>query len=104
VAAGEAPGEAPGQASASADVNWERQDDKIVPIFSIGTTGVSIGTARVSGPKTEVAKVKAVAQVEAEFRNVLRAHIYVPVATISTKLDRVQGVSVSALIDYNLPL
>ena len=89
--------------AAAPEVDWERQEDKVVPIFSIGTPGVSIGAARVSGPKVEVSRVKAVAQVEVEFRNVLRAHIYVPVASISTKLDRVQGVSVSALIDYNLP-
>jgi hypothetical protein len=94
----------PAQTAASPAVDWERQDDKIVPIFSIGTPGVSIGAARVSGPKAEVGRVKAVAQIEAEWKNVLRARIYVPVASISAKLDRVQGVSVSALIDYNLPL
>ncbi|UCH36129.1 MAG: hypothetical protein JSV65_07175 [Armatimonadota bacterium] len=86
------------------EVNWEWQEDKIVPVFSIGTPGVSIGAARVSGPKVEVGKVKAVAQVEAEFRRAVRARIYIPVSSISTKPDRVQGVSVSALIDYNLPL
>jgi len=91
------------QPAASSGVDWERQDDKIVPIFSIGTPGVSIGAARVSGPKVEVGRVKAVAQIEAEWKNVLRARIYVPVSSISTKLERVQGVSVSALIDYNLP-
>jgi len=98
---GEVPRDAP--TAAASEVSWEAQDNKVVPIFSIGTPGISIGAARVSGPKVEVSRVKAVAQVEAEFQNVLRAHVFVPVSSISTKLDRVQGVSVSALIDYNMP-
>jgi hypothetical protein len=88
---------------AAGDVSWERQSDKIVPIFSIGTPGISIGAARVVGPSVEVGRVKAVAQVEAQFQDVVRAHIYIPVASISTKIDRVQGASVEALIDYNMP-
>ena len=89
--------------AATPDVSWERQEDTIVPIFSIGTPGVSIGAARVVGPAVEVGRVKAVAQVEAQFQEVVRAHIYIPVASISTRIDRVQGVSVEALIDYNMP-
>ena len=95
--------EAAAATAAAPEVNWEAQDNKVVPIFSIGTPGISIGAARVSGPKVEVSRVKAVAQVEVEFKNVLRAHVFIPVSSISTKLDRVQGVSVSALIDYNMP-
>jgi len=92
------------QDPAAPQVSWEAQEDKVVPVFSIGTPGISIGAARVSGPKVEVAKVKAVAQIEAEWKRVARARIYVPVASISIKPERVQGVSVNALIDYNLPL
>ena len=99
----DAPTEAAAATAAASEVNWEAQDNKVVPIFSIGTPGISIGAARVSGPKVEVSRVKAVAQVEVEFKNVLRAHVFIPVSSISTKLDRVQGVSVSALIDYNMP-
>jgi len=97
-------GETAPEAPVSPEVNWERQDEKVVPIFSIGTPGVSIGAARVVGPKVEVAKVKAVAQIEAEFKDVVRAHIYVPVSAISMRPQRVQGVSVSALIDYRMSL
>jgi hypothetical protein len=96
-------GEVAATAPVSPEVNWERQGDKIVPIFSIGTPGVSIGGARVVGPAVEIGKVKAVAQIEANFKNAVRAHIYVPVSSISTRPQRVQGVSVEALIDYNLP-
>lgn len=96
-------GETAPEAPVSPEVDWERQDDKIVPIFSIGTPGVSIGAARVVGPKVEVGKVKAVAQIEAEFKDVVRARIYVPVSAISLRPQRVQGVSVSALIDYRMP-
>jgi hypothetical protein len=104
---GEVPNDQPASAAepapASSEVSWDLQDNKVVPIFSIGTPGISIGAARVSGPKVEVGKVKAVAQIEAEFKNVLRAHVFIPVSSISTKPERVQGVSVSALIDYNMP-
>jgi len=98
---------APPQAAASAAdapaVDWESQETKDVPIFSIGTPGISLGLARVTGPRVEVARVKAVAQIEAEFKNILRARIFIPVSSISTKIDRVQGVSVAGLIDYNIP-
>jgi len=96
-------GETAPEAPVSPEVDWERQDDKIVPIFSIGTPGLSIGAARVVGPEVEVGKVKAVAQIEAEFKDVVRARIYVPVSSISVRPQRVQGVSVSALIDYRMP-
>ena len=96
-------GEVAAQAPVSPEVDWERQADKIVPIFSIGTPGVSIGAARVVGPGAQVGKVKAVAQVEAQFKDVVRAHIYIPVSSISTHPERVQGASVEALIDYNMP-
>jgi hypothetical protein len=96
-------GEVAAQAPVSPEVDWERQAAKIVPIFSIGTPGVSIGAARVVGPAAQVGKVKAVAQVEAQFQDVVRAHIYIPVSSISTHLERVQGASVEALIDYNMP-
>jgi len=97
-------GEVAAQAApVSPEVDWERQADKIVPIFSIGTPGVSIGAARVVGPAAQVGKVKAVAQVEAQFKDVVRAHIYIPVSSISTHPERVQGASVEALIDYNMP-
>ncbi len=97
-------GQVDAPAAAAPEVNWERQADKVVPIFSIGTPGVSIGAARVVGPAAEVGKVKAVAQIEAQFKDTLRAHIYVPVSSISTRPQRVQGVSVEALIDYNMPI
>ena len=91
------------EAASPDQVSWERQADKIVPIFSIGTPGVSIGAARVVGPSVQVGKVKAVAQVEVQFKEVVRGRVYIPVSSISTRLDRVQGTSVEALIDYNLP-
>jgi hypothetical protein len=84
-------------------VSWENQDTKDVPIFSIGTPGISLGLARVTGPTVQVGRVKAVAQLEAEFKNVLRARLFIPVSSISAKIDRVQGVSVAGLIDYNIP-
>jgi len=83
-------------------VDWTSQADKVVPIVSAGTPGVSIGAARVSGPEAQVRQVKAVAQLDATFRSVARIRIFVPVSSISTRLDRVQGVSVNALIDMRI--
>ena len=61
---------------------------KVVPIVSVGT-GKYIGA------------VKAVAQLEGEFNGTARANALIPMATTNvTNLSRVQGVGVSATIDF----
>ena len=73
---------------------------KVVPILS-GGTGKYIGAVQVVGPSGQVDKVKAVAQIEGEFNNIARAKALIPVATTDvTNLSRVQGVGVSAIIDF----
>ncbi|MDI9371279.1 MAG: hypothetical protein GX181_08695 [Synergistaceae bacterium] len=77
---------------------------KVVPIVSIGS-GTHIGAAQVAGPKGEpVGSTKAVAQVEASFRDRLRVKILVPIDSENPlqRFRRVQGVGVSAIIDYRL--
>ena len=59
------------------------------------------GAVQVVGPSGQVDKVKAVAQIEGEFNNIARAKALIPVATTDvTNLSRVQGVGVSAIIDF----
>ena len=73
---------------------------KVVPILS-GGTGKYIGAVQVVGPSGQVDKVKAVAQIEGEFNGIARAKALIPVATTDvTNLNRVQGVGVSAIIDF----
>lgn len=100
-----APPEAAGAAAplpAPKLADWTGTAQKWVPIFSLDNVGVSIGAAQVAGPKAQVAKVKAVAQLGLTFKSLARIYAYVPVASISAKLDRVQGVSVWAIGDIEL--
>lgn len=83
--------------------DWTGTAQKWVPIFSLEREGVRIGFAQVAGPTGQVEKVKGVAQLRLDFRNIGRIYAYIPVSTISvTKLDRVQGVSVWALADVKV--
>ena len=73
---------------------------KVVPIVSVGTVKY-IGAVQVIGPSAQVEKVKAVAQLEGEFNGIARANALIPMATTNvTNLSRVQGVGVSATIDF----
>jgi len=77
---------------------------RVVPILSVGN-GVHIGAGQVSGPAEQVARVQAVAQLEGEFfAGVVRANELVPIDSLDpTKgLRRVQGVGVSAILDFRL--
>lgn len=72
---------------------------KVVPIVSAGTSGY-IGAAQVTGPASEVERVKAVAQLEASFNSTIRVKGLVPIDSMNpTNASRIQGVGVSAIID-----
>ena len=100
-------GAAPAEGTAAVDsgewVPEEPYRDKIVPIISV-LEGIRIGAARVSGPESKVRTVKAVAQLETDFRDFLEIDVYVPITTEKPgkTIDRVQGVGVSALGDLRL--
>jgi len=81
---------------------WERPATKWVPIFSLENTGLYLGGAQIAGPSSQVAKVKGVAQLQLTFKGLARIRVYVPVSSISLKLDRVQGVAVWALGDIRV--
>lgn len=77
---------------------------KVVPIVSLGQ-GTRIGAAQVAGPRKDgVERVKAVASLEASFKGRFRIKILIPVDSTNPleRFVRVQGVGVSAVIDYRL--
>jgi hypothetical protein len=77
---------------------------KVVPILTFGQ-GAEAGACQVSGPAEEVNKVQLVLAVAATFDKGRRLNVQalVPSASLNPlKLDRVQKVGISAIIDYRL--
>jgi len=76
---------------------------KIVPIITVGSN-INIGAAQVQGAENDVNRCKAVAQFETDYKNVARIKILVPVQSegFIKNIDRVPGVSVSAIADVAL--
>ncbi|WP_337382735.1 hypothetical protein [Acidaminococcus timonensis] len=75
---------------------------KVVPIVSLGS-GSYIGAVQVVGPKAQVDKVKAVGQMEGSFVKVARVKAMIPIdATSISNINRVEGVGVSAIVDFKL--
>lgn len=84
---------------------WEhKQATKVVPIVSIGS-GAYAGAAQVIGDEEAVKEVEAVAQLELDLIGRARAKVLIPVDNVTfdvTKMKRVYGVGVSAVIDLRL--
>lgn len=76
---------------------------KIVPIITFGSS-INIGAAQVQGAENDVDRCKAVAQLETDYKDVARIKILVPVQSenVIKNIDRVPGVSVSAIADVAL--
>jgi hypothetical protein len=80
---------------------------KVVPILSAGQ-GVYAGAAQISGPKSQVDQVRAIAQIEGKTKigGEVRIKALIPVSTRDVKdqgkLTRIKGVGVSALLDLRL--
>ncbi|MDD4364329.1 MAG: hypothetical protein PHF19_01180 [Synergistales bacterium] len=76
---------------------------KVVPIVSVGS-GTRIGAAQVAGPKGVVDATKAVAQLDVSFQGRVGVKVLVPIDSENPlqRFKRVQGVGVSAIIDYRL--
>jgi hypothetical protein len=83
-----------------------REQTKVVPVLSLGVGQASyIGAAQVSGTKAVLQKVKAVAQLEADFNSVFRVKALVPIDSVNPIADgirRVSGVGVTAVIDIRI--
>ena len=77
---------------------------KVVPVLSAGSRG-AIGIVQVAGPRYQVEKVKAVAQLQTQVKalSTLQARILIPIDSSDLRsLRRVPGVGVSAIIDIKL--
>jgi len=81
--------------------DWTNATTKIVPIISAGTPGLQLGAAQVTGPKERVDTVKAVLELDLVFQKTARIMVFIPSTQIAS-LKRVQGVAVSALLQYRL--
>jgi len=75
---------------------------KVVPILSLGRGGY-VGAAQVVGNPENVARVKAVIQVEGKLGNV-RAQLLLPTVSdrASGSPDRAKGVGVSAVVEFKI--
>ena len=76
----------------------EQHEEKWVPLVST-LDGARLGVARVSGPRSRLRLVQAVARVETHWKDYLETDIYVPISTRvpGRTLTRVQGCAVTGL-------
>lgn len=75
---------------------------KVVPIVSMGNNAY-IGAAQITGPASEIERVKAVAQLEASFNGIARVKGLVPIDSMNpVGANRIQGVGISALVDLKI--
>ena len=77
---------------------------KVVTVLSAGSRG-AVGIVQVSGPREQVDKVKAVAQLQTQVRalSTIQARVLIPIDSNSLKdIRRVPGVGVSAIVDIKL--
>ncbi|MFA6448996.1 MAG: hypothetical protein WCX65_06005 [bacterium] len=76
---------------------------KVVPVIALGS-GTRVGFVQVSGPKNLVNKTKAVIQIETKLTiGKLDVEIFIPSDSANPlKFNRVEGIGVSALVDYRM--
>lgn len=79
------------------------ESTKVVPIVSFGS-GTKIGAAQVAGPDDAIRRTKAVARLDLSFQGKIGVNVLVPIDSENPleRFRRVQGVGVSAIIDYRL--
>lgn len=89
--------------AAQVDDLYPELKKKLVPILTFGSS-LNIGVAQVQGEERDVDRCKAVAQLETDYKDAARIKILVPVQTenVIKHIDRVPGVSVSAIADFAL--
>jgi hypothetical protein len=79
---------------------------KVVPIISGGLNSrKAIGAAQVMGPRSQVEKVKAVAQLDQDmFGKEVKIRAMIPIETkdIVSDIKRVEGVGISGIVDLKL--
>lgn len=89
--------------AAQVDDLYPELKKKLVPILTFGSS-LNIGVAQVQGEERDVDRCKAVAQLETDYKDAARIKILVPVQSenVIKNIDRVPGVSVSAIADIAL--
>lgn len=79
---------------------------KVVPIISGGINSrKAIGAAQVMGPRSQVEKVKAVAQIEQDlFGKEVKIRAMIPIESkdVVRDIKRVEGVGISGIVDLKL--
>jgi hypothetical protein len=83
-----------------------KEETKVVPIVTVGSNSYA-GAVQVSGPKEKIEKVKAVAQLEGDFKDGdFRVKALIPINTTNPmnikNIDRIEGVGITALVDINI--
>ncbi|ADO77940.1 hypothetical protein [Halanaerobium praevalens] len=83
-----------------------QEETKVVPIVTVGSNSYA-GAVQVSGPKEKIKKVKAVAQIEGDFKDGdFRIKALIPINTTNPmniqNIDRIEGVGITALVDINI--
>lgn len=81
-----------------------KEATKVVPIFTFGEGGEA-GACQVTGPVEAVEQVRAVYAISGKFtgKGRLNLQALIPTSSIDpTRLSRVYGVGISAIIDYKL--
>lgn len=91
------------KSAAKVDDLYPELKKKLVPILTFGSN-LNIGVAQVQGEENDVNRCKAVAQLETDYKDAARIKILVPVQSenVIKHIDRVPGVSVSAIADIAL--
>lgn len=79
-----------------------KKKTRVVPIYTIGKD-VAIGAAQITGDEKSIKKVKHVISIEKIFKHKHRVKLYIPDGSSNIfKINRIYGVSVSALIDIKI--
>ncbi|RAK08654.1 hypothetical protein C8C77_1022 [Halanaerobium saccharolyticum] len=83
-----------------------KEETKVVPIVTVGSNSYA-GAVQVSGPKDKIKMVKAVAQLEGDFKDGdFRIRALIPINTTNPvdikNIDRIEGIGVTALVDINV--
>jgi len=81
---------------------------KVVPIVTAGINSrKAVGAAQVMGPKSKVDKVQAVAQLEQDILgNEVRIRAMIPISTqnVISDIKKVDGVSVTGIVDLKVKI
>jgi hypothetical protein len=81
----------------------EPVEKRIVPVVSLGD-GARIGAVQIAGPRSYVETVKAVVQLEGDYKGVVRYRALIPIKAekVIEKIERVPFVAVTGIVDLKV--